>query len=101
MLSKNTPELDSNGDEVHLFVVSTLAPRLPIILGPNITGELLAFTYGKGAFSPINYYDSASPATNQHGISYIKLDASRSSNIYNKNTTVQPTSLVLNYVIKY
>ena len=72
-----------------------------MILGPNITGEILAFTYYKGAFSLIKYYDSASPATNKHGISYIKLDASLSSNIYNKNTTVQPTSLVLNYVIKY
>ena len=101
MLSKNTPEPDSNGDEVYLFIVSTLAPRLPVILGPNITGEILAFTYCKGAFSLIKYYDSAERTTNQHGMHYLKFDASKSSNIYNKNTTVQPTSLVLNYVIKY
>ena len=71
------------------------------VLLPNITGEILAFTHGIGAFSPVKYYDSAMSNTYDHGMSYIKLDASLSSNIYNKNTTVQPKSLVLNYVIKY
>lgn len=71
------------------------------VLLPNITGEILAFTYCNGAFSLIKYYDAAAKSTDQHGMHYLKFDASKSSNIYNKNTTVQPTSLVLNYVIKY
>ena len=68
------------------------------VLLPNITGEMLAFTHGRGAFAPVKYYNSAMSNTYDHGMSYIKFDASLSSNIYNKNTTVQPTSLVLNYV---
>lgn len=114
MLSKNTPELDSNGDEVHLFIVSTLAPRLPIILGPNITGyyyrgvcanistEIHFFASGAFASSKLQGGNKIKAETTPGtGDININLNASDSNKIYKNGSTVQPTSLVLNYVIKY
>lgn len=114
MLSKNTPELDSNGDEVYLFVVSTLAPRLPVILGPNITGSVKslmsptseawsASSYTSGAFTAGNVKKLSTDIVS--GISDTEFDlsfiASLSSSIYGNSTTVQPLSLIFNYIIKY
>nr|DAI16325.1 MAG TPA: hypothetical protein [Caudoviricetes sp.] len=112
MLSKNTPEPDSNGDEVLLFIVSTLAPRLPVILGPNITGHFtngweyctVAVINPTGAFyTTISTRNQANPyefghSTNPYDVYF---DASRSNSIFNKSQTIQPLSLVLNHVIKY
>lgn len=84
-----------------------------MILGPNITGG----TYTEANLNGIN-------AVAVHGIgcfagvdmksvlnltfdgirqqnSVVSFDASRSSSIYGNSTTVQPASLVLNYIIKY
>ena len=79
-------------------------PNLPVILGPNITGIFTThnhYPYLTGPFS--------SAGTNGVGLEYaetipvlkIKMDASKGSAIYGKCETVQPSSLVLNYVIKY
>ena len=79
-------------------------PNLPVILGPNITGIFTThnhYPYLTGPFS--------SAGTNGVGLGYaetipvlkIKMDASEGSAIYGKGETVQPSSLVLNYVIKY
>ena len=79
-------------------------PILPVILGPNITGIFTTHNhnpYLSGAFS--------GAGTNGVGLGYastipvlmLKMDASKCSAIYSKCETVQPSSLVLNYVIKY
>ena len=71
---------------------------------PNITGIFTThnhYPYLTGPFS--------SAGTNGVGLGYdetipvlkIKMDASEGSAIYGNSTTVQPSSLVLNYVIKY
>uniref|UniRef100_UPI00402A8A46 hypothetical protein n=1 Tax=Succinivibrio sp. TaxID=2053619 RepID=UPI00402A8A46 len=77
---------------------------LPVILGPNITGIFTTHNhnpYLSGAFS--------GAGTNGVGLGYastipvlmLKMDASKCSAIYSKGKTVQPSSLILNYVIKY
>ena len=79
---------------------------LPMILGPNITGSLTAvngrFTVASGAFSyssDLTSMISASVAANANrGVNF---SASNSSSIYGDSTTVQPKSLIFNYVIKY
>lgn len=114
MLSKNTPELDSNGDEVHLFVISTLAPRLPVILGPNITGRLSYIGHvdtgdinntqpEHGAFRALNFQETVFATQTTKAIRWIdpSFNAALSNSIYKEFSTVQPESLVLNYVIKY
>ena len=108
MLSKNTPELVSNGDEVHLFIESTLALRLPVILGPNIIGTALSPNIK--ADGCMIHYDDVSGT--HHAIvsdtisayllySKFGFNASLSNTIYSNSKTVQPRSLVFNYVIKY
>ena len=76
----------------------------PVILGPNITGIFTThnhYPYLTGPFS--------SAGTNGVGLGYaetipvlkIKMDANKGSAIYGKGETVQPSSLIFNYVIKY
>ena len=71
---------------------------------PNITGMFTTHNhlpYLSGAFS--------SAGTNGVGLGYastipvlmLKMDASKCSAIYSKGETVQPSSLIFNYVIKY
>ena len=71
---------------------------------PNITGEFTThnhYPYLTGPFS--------SDGTNGVGLGYaetipvlkIKMDANKGSAIYGKGETVQPSSLIFNYVIKY
>ena len=81
---------------------------LPIILGPNITGAANfagAFNgdwssngalAGSGGNGRINTGGGYGDDNNL----YIYFNASNSNAIY-KETTVQPSSLVLNYIIKY
>ena len=71
---------------------------------PNITGEFTgsASSIISGAFSLV----SASTGYLQLNTSYsdcriYSFNASRSSSIYGNSTTVQPNSLIFNYVIKY
>ena len=75
------------------------------VLLPNITGSIDLLMYGansdSGAFS---FTISNSPCfVNGTTGKQVKLylDASRSSQIYGNRSTVQPNSLVLNYIIKY
>ena len=81
-----------------------IIPNLPVILGPNITGMFTTHNhlpYLSGAFS--------SAGTNGVGLGYastipvlkLNMDASKCSAIYSKGETVQPSSLIFNYVIKY
>ena len=89
-----------------------------MMLGPNITGSIsipwawdnsgTVLEYPVGAFYNL---------TDQHGfkaelqriasdqrsnsVNGIWFDASKSNAIYSKSSTVQPSSLILNYIIKY
>ena len=72
---------------------------------PNITGNLYLVTGGNvctGSFyntSSTNSRIDASVVDN--GNNDIGFSASKSSSIYGNSTTVQPNTLVLNYIIKY
>ena len=81
---------------------------LPVILGPNITGnfslsEMRPVEITNGAFYtlvqhpvPNTYRSSGS------GSSYVfGFNAHLSNSIYNRSNSVQPSSLVLNYIVKY
>ena len=76
----------------------------PVVLGPNITGIFTThnhYPYLTGPFS--------SAGINGVGLAYaetipvlkIKMDANKGSAIYGKGETVQPSSLVLNHIVKY
>ena len=70
---------------------------------PNITGEL-GFTIGgmqpTGAFGFTT--KKMLPAVNGTNQNYsANIDASRSSSVYGKSTTVQPPALSMRYIIKY
>ena len=80
----------------------------PVILGPNITGAAKfdgAFNGGwssNGALagSGGNGRTNTGGGYGDDNNLYIYFNASNSNAIY-KDTTVQPSSLVLNYIIKY
>ena len=91
-----------------MFIVEAKSQKPPVILGPNITGdfslsEMLPLEKANGAF----YTLSDTPTTNTFiaqglGSNYIfGFHAYLSNSIYNRSDTVQPASLVLNYIIKY
>lgn len=74
------------------------------VLVPNITGIFTThnhYQYLTGPFS--------SAGINGVGLAYaetipvlkIKMDANKGSAIYGKGETVQPSSLVLNHIVKY
>ena len=75
------------------------------VLLPNITGNLYLVTGSNGCtgsfyfISSTNSRISASVVANANND--IGFSASKSTSIYGNSTTVQPSSLVLNYVIKY
>ena len=73
----------------------------PVILGPNITGGFGGgyATYSK-AFSRGDTADIADKGSSV-GIYQVSFDASKSNSIYDNSETVQPSSLILNYIIKY
>ena len=97
----------------------------PVILGPNITGNLGASvdTINKYTSSPFEsssgvFLDNTDPklkplkylgfnATKTHPISIVSgyqtvgFSAYKSVCIYGNTSTVQPKSLVFNYIIKY
>ena len=80
-------------------------PNLPVILGPNITGNMSLVT-GSSSCSGSFYYISStnsriSASVVANANNDIGFSASKSTSIYGNSTTVQPSSLVLNYVIKY
>ena len=80
------------------------------VLLPNITGKfgrLWSETPNTFVQEGALYTDKVMAATlvggeATNGITYLQFDASRSSSIYsNSVVTVQPSSLIFNYVIKY
>lgn len=73
------------------------------VLLPNIIGEFGAeggLRYSKGAMSISNYSSWSYGSYNSAGHRVI-FDASLSNTIYGNSDTVQPNSLVFNYIIKY
>lgn len=79
---------------------------VPVILGPNIIGEL-GFVSGsiyvaRGAFSRNSEkYSRISANVVASAEAGINFSASNSNSIYGNSTTIQPKSLIFNYVIKY
>lgn len=69
---------------------------------PNITGKVGALWGGgaNGAFTP-TYYDDAGGVNSGGARQIVTIDASRSNAIYGNSDTVQPPSIVMNYIIKY
>ena len=73
---------------------------------PNITGRLRRFTGWEGDYQPEgSFYFSAnngghSPGSDDYSSPDFSFDASRSSAIYGKSTTVQPASYTVRYYIK-
>lgn len=86
----------------------------PVILGPNITGHLSYIGHvdtgdinntqpEDGAFRALKFGDTkfATQVTNATRWSDPAFNATLCNSIYKEPSTVQPESLVLNYVIKY
>jgi hypothetical protein len=88
------------------------------MLGPNITGEFGNDLNGAGGFWSVFSTEGCFATFKRDGYSVtnltriggvddynqdtmVQLNASRSSSVYGKYNTVQPPSLVLNYMIKY
>ena len=91
-----------------MFKVEVKSQKPPVILGPNITGnfslsEMLPVETTHGAFYTLS--DTPTKRTFRSegtGSCYIfGFHAYLSNSIYNRSDTVQPASLVLNYMIKY
>ena len=82
-------------------------PNLPVILGPNIIGSVKMFNMNAlsrvtGAFDYVrDGGGSIQTIDGGRGYNVFNFDASRSSALYSVSETVQPSSLVFNYVIKY
>ena len=97
--------ISTHPEEDGQLVFTETTKLLPVILGPNITGNLYLVTGSNdctGSFyftSSTNSRISASVVANANND--IGFSASKSTSIYGNSTTVQPSSLVLNYVIKY
>lgn len=68
---------------------------------PNITGGMLAFSSGSGAFGAGELYGYSAVESAGHGIAYVNFYASRSSSLYGASNTVQPPALTLLPCIKY
>ena len=108
-----------NGDNVSTFNVPDLRGRFPegangnlgnrIEAGlPNITGSFGAqgssdvISLGDGAFrvKQTGNIDAGFSGNNYYSLAQ-SFDASRSSSIYGKSSTVQPPAVCVNYIIKY
>ena len=82
---------------------------LPVILGPNITGSSFVVSVNTNWPSSSGCVDISSVGDSWRLVSGSsvtvwgggKINASRSSLIYGNSTTVQPNSLVFNYIVKY
>ena len=82
---------------------------LPVILGPNITGKFgiiwsaaLRILVQEGALYTDTFNPGQLPGGNiNYGVPYLQFDANKSSSVYGNASTVQPSSLIFNYIIKY
>ena len=90
------PSLPASGDRPAPAV-------LPVMLGPNITGQLAPYDSTAeaytGAFSFVG--TSNGVTSNWREISRGGIDASRSSSLYGASATVQPPALELLPCIKF
>lgn len=92
-----------------MFKVEVKSQKPPVILGPNIIGTALSPNIK--ADGCMIHYDDVSNTHHMIVISATQyayplytsfgFNASRSNTIYSNSKTVQPRSLVFNYVIKY
>ena len=79
------------------------------VLLPNITGRfgrLWSETPNSFVQEGALYTDKVMAATlvggeATDGITYLQFDANKSSSVYGNASTVQPSSLIFNYIIKY
>ena len=76
------------------------------VLLPNITGKIALVTGGiyspSGVFSfNSERYSMISANVQANAVAGVDFFASNSNSIYGDSTTVQPKSLIFNYVIKY
>ena len=75
------------------------------VLLPNITGNLHLVTGSNGCTGSFYYTSSTNSRISASIVANANRDigfsASKSSSIYGNSTTVQPNTLVLNYIIKY
>ena len=88
------------------MLLDALPVNSPVILGPNITGRFGIVSGGiygaSGAFSrDSERYSRISASVVANAEAGINFFASNSNSIYGDSTTVQPKSLIFNYVIKY
>ena len=79
---------------------------MSFVLLPNITGSFLAVDGGIHAVSGVfshssNLTSRISASTVDNANQGVNFSASNSNSIYGDSTTVQPKSLIFNYVIKY
>lgn len=76
---------------------------------PNITGKFgiiwsaaLSILVQEGALYADTFRSGQLPGgTINYGIPYLGFDANKSSSVYGNASTVQPSSLIFNYIIKY
>ena len=79
-------------------LMSILAAGLPNITGGLSIGALTADASGAIRAQSSGVFRSTTDASNSSGFNF---DASRSSSIYGKSTTVQPPAIAVNIFIKY
>ena len=95
-------------DLTHQYPTIALSP---IMLGPNITGDWRTMLSSReeatteGAayfyFNDRNYLTALTAAPNNKGQGDMIFHADRSNAIYGSSSTVQPTALNVQYLIKY
>ena len=79
------------------------------VLLPNITGKFgiiwsaaLRILVQEGALYTDTFNPGQLPGGNiNYGVPYLQFDANKSSSVYGNASTVQPSSLIFNYIIKY
>lgn len=75
------------------------------VLLPNITGNLYLVTGSSSCSGSFYFISSTNSRISASVVASANRDigfsASKSSSIYGNSTTVQPNTLVLNYIIKY
>lgn len=79
------------------------------VLLPNIIGKFgiiwsaaLSILVQEGALYADTFRPGQLPGgTINYGIPYLGFDANKSSSVYGNASTVQPSSLIFNYIIKY
>lgn len=102
LIGNNVPDLNAR-----FLEGTTCNPRLFKDAGlPNITGTIRIFTGWEGDEEPVGCFyfsrerGNQSPSRDNYRSPDLTLDASRSSSVYGKSTTVQPAAYTVRYYIK-